>query len=78
MLSNETLINPPIIENKALNKLVIEFFYLKAQAVEPLSTFLDYITYEYMIGCFQSLYPPKLTCVGFWVKPGDLANFRII
>lgn len=49
MLANETLITPPIIENRALNKLVTEFFFLKAQAVAPLSTFLDYITYEYMI-----------------------------
>lgn len=49
MLQNETTITPPIIENKALNKLVVEFFYLRAQAVEPLATFLDYITYEYMI-----------------------------
>lgn len=49
MLQNETTITPPIIESKALNKLVVEFFYLRAQAVEPLATFLDYITYEYMI-----------------------------
>ena len=49
MLANETVITPPIIENRALNKLVTEFFYLRAQAVEPLATFLDYITYEYMI-----------------------------
>jgi V-type H+-transporting ATPase subunit d len=48
-LSNDTVINPPIIENRALGKLVTEFFFLRSQAVEPLSTFLDYITYEYMI-----------------------------
>jgi V-type H+-transporting ATPase subunit d len=29
--------------------MVTEFFFLRAQAVEPLATFLDYITYEYMI-----------------------------
>lgn len=28
---------------------VVEFNFLKAQAQEPLSTFLEYITYEYMI-----------------------------
>jgi V-type H+-transporting ATPase subunit d len=28
---------------------VTEFKYLRSQAVEPLSTFLDFITYEYMI-----------------------------
>jgi V-type H+-transporting ATPase subunit d len=49
MLANETIITPPIIENRALQKLVTEFFFLKAQATEPLATFLDYITYEYMI-----------------------------
>ena len=49
MLSNEAVVTPPIIENKALQKLVTEFFFLRAQAVEPLATFLDYITYEYMI-----------------------------
>jgi V-type H+-transporting ATPase subunit d len=49
MLSNETNISPPLIESKALSKLVTEFFFLRSQAVEPLSKFLDYITYEYMI-----------------------------
>lgn len=29
--------------------MVTEFKYLRTQAVEPLSTFLDFITYEYMI-----------------------------
>lgn len=49
MLANETLTTPPIIESKALNKMVTEFFFMRAQASEPLATFLDYITYEYMI-----------------------------
>ena len=30
-------------------QLVTEFKYLRTQAVEPLATFLDFITYEYMI-----------------------------
>ena len=30
-------------------QLVTEFKYLRTQAIEPLSTFLDFITYEYMI-----------------------------
>ena len=30
-------------------QLVVEFQYLRTQAVEPLATFLDFITYEYMI-----------------------------
>lgn len=48
-LANDTVVTPPIIESRALNKMVTEFFYLRAQAVEPLATFMDYITYEYMI-----------------------------
>lgn len=38
-----------IISQKANEKLVSEFKYLRANAVEPMSTFLDYITYSYMI-----------------------------
>lgn len=37
------------IYEKATEKLVSEFFALKAEAVEPLSTFLEYIRYGYMI-----------------------------
>ena len=48
-VSNESNLTPPLIERRALDKLVTEFFFLRAQAVEPLATFLDYITYEYMI-----------------------------
>lgn len=49
MVANDAAINPPILEARALNKLVTEFFYMRAQAVEPLASFLDYMTYEYMI-----------------------------
>jgi V-type H+-transporting ATPase subunit d len=48
-VANDASITPPIVEARALSKLVTEFFFLRAQAVEPLATFLDYITYEYMI-----------------------------
>lgn len=37
------------IDNKLREKLVIEFQHMRNQAVEPLSTFLDFITYSYMI-----------------------------
>lgn len=37
------------IDDKLREKLVIEFQHLRNQAVEPLSTFLDFITYSYMI-----------------------------
>ncbi|TPP66869.1 Vacuolar-type H+-ATPase subunit d [Fasciola gigantica] len=38
-----------IIEERIREKFVQEFLHLRNQAVEPLSTFLDYITYSYMI-----------------------------
>jgi len=38
-----------VIDDKLKEKLVIEFEHIRNQAVEPLSTFLDYITYSYMI-----------------------------
>jgi hypothetical protein len=34
---------------KATRKLVEEFRYMRCQASEPLATFLDYLTYGYMI-----------------------------
>lgn len=48
-LNNDSNITPVILEARALSKLVTDFQYLRAQAVEPLSTFLDYVCYEYMI-----------------------------
>lgn len=38
-----------VIEDKLREKLVIEFQHIRNHAVEPLSTFLDFITYSYMI-----------------------------
>lgn len=38
-----------VIDEKLRDKLVIEFNHLRNQAFEPLATFLDYITYSYMI-----------------------------
>jgi len=38
-----------IIDEKLREKLVIEFEHLRNQAVEPLATFMDFITYSYMI-----------------------------
>lgn len=37
------------IDDKLKEKMVIEFTHLRNQSFEPLSTFLDYITYSYMI-----------------------------
>ncbi|XP_014249761.1 V-type proton ATPase subunit d [Cimex lectularius] len=38
-----------VIDDKLREKLVIEFQHIRNHAVEPLSTFLDFITYSYMI-----------------------------
>mmetsp|Transcript_15527 Transcript_15527/g.23126 ORF Transcript_15527/g.23126 Transcript_15527/m.23126 type:complete len:401 (-) Transcript_15527:77-1279(-) len=48
-LSSQTKVTPALIQEKATTKLVKEFNYLKAQAQEPLVTFMEYIQYEYMI-----------------------------
>jgi len=48
-LANEMTIHTTTIADKAGWKLVKEFAHLRAQAAEPLATFLDYITYQYMI-----------------------------
>lgn len=48
-LADASAINPAVILEKATNKMVTEFQFLRSEAVEPLATFLDYITYEYMI-----------------------------
>jgi len=38
-----------VIDDKLREKLVVEFEHMRNHAVEPLATFLDYITYSYMI-----------------------------
>lgn len=49
-LANEpSPLSTSVIQEKASNKLYSEFNYVRAQAVEPLSKFMDYITYGYMI-----------------------------
>ncbi|KAG5648431.1 hypothetical protein DXG03_005005 [Asterophora parasitica] len=49
-LANEPLpISTSTIADKATQLLVDQFNYLRTNAVEPLSKFLDYITYAYMI-----------------------------
>jgi V-type H+-transporting ATPase subunit d len=42
-------LTPSSLQSAAVAKLVTEFQYLRTQAVAPLSTFLDFITFEYMI-----------------------------
>jgi len=48
-LADIDTLNPAGLQKTAVDKLVSEFKYLRSQAVEPLATFLDFITYEYMI-----------------------------
>jgi V-type H+-transporting ATPase subunit d len=48
-LSDMGLLTPSSLQKAAVEKLVEEFKYLRSQAVEPMATFLDFITYEYMI-----------------------------
>lgn len=48
-LQNESVISSRLITEKALEKLVEDFNMLRFNATEPLATFLDFITYEYMI-----------------------------
>lgn len=48
-LADAVAVTPAIMQNAATSKMVTEFQYLRAHSVEPLSTFLDFITIEYMI-----------------------------
>lgn len=49
-LANEpSPLSVSVIDDRLREKLVIEFQHLRNHAVEPLSTFLDFITYSYMI-----------------------------
>lgn len=47
--SESCVITPNYIEQQLRDKLVLEFLHIRNQARAPLSTFLDYITYSYMI-----------------------------
>ncbi len=47
--ANETKLTPMIVQARCTDKLVKEFYYLRSHSVAPLTTFLDYLTYEYMI-----------------------------
>jgi len=48
-VSDTDSLSPSQFQAIAVQKVVEEFKYLSSQAIEPLSTFLDFITYEYMI-----------------------------
>lgn len=48
-LQNANKLTPEVIVDKCWEKLIEEFDHLRSQAVGPLNTFLNMITYEYMI-----------------------------
>jgi len=48
-VADMTVLTPSDLQAAAIKKLVTEFKYIRTQAVDPLSTFLDFITYEYML-----------------------------
>lgn len=49
-LQNEpSPLNVSVIDDKLKEKLVIEFQHIRNQSVQPLSKFLDFVTYSYMI-----------------------------
>lgn len=63
-LSNEPLpISTSTIADKATQILVDQFNYLRSNAVEPLATFLDYITYVVLINTWTMSIelPPAVT-----------------
>ena len=47
--ANTTRLTPAVVQARCVDKLVKEFHYLRSHSVAPLTTFLDYLTYEYMI-----------------------------
>ena len=49
LLANESQVDVPVIEERLREKMVGEFRYLRAHACGDLATFLDFITYSYMI-----------------------------
>lgn len=48
-LQNEPTVTPSTVVEKCTQKLVEEFKHMRAEAGEPLGTFLDYLTYGHMI-----------------------------
>ncbi|GMH62749.1 hypothetical protein TrRE_jg12536 [Triparma retinervis] len=48
-IQNDSTLTPQDLQKAAIDKLAVEFQYLRSQSVAPLSQFLDFITHEYMI-----------------------------
>lgn len=58
-LQNEAVLTSKVICDKALEKLMTEFQEVRDWSVAPLSQFLDFITYEYMISNVLKLIAAK-------------------
>ena len=48
-LAADTSLTPALLEKRCVSKMVKEFNYLRSHAVYPLTKFLDFLTYEFMI-----------------------------
>jgi len=49
VLQNQNKLTPEIILNKCRTKNIKEFEFIRSQAVGPLATFLDFVTWEHLI-----------------------------
>eukprot|EP00758_Cryptobia_borreli_P002852 Tbor_TRINITY_DN3343_c0_g1::TRINITY_DN3343_c0_g1_i1::g.23489::m.23489/K02146/ATPeV0D, ATP6D; V-type H+-transporting ATPase subunit d len=58
-LQSATVVTSKLIAQKALEKMVNEFLQLREWSEEPLSTFLDFISYEHMISNVLKLIAAK-------------------
>ena len=58
-LQNEGAITTRVIVDRAMQKLVLEYMEIRDWAVPPLSTFLDFISYDYMLSNVLKLIAAK-------------------
>ena len=49
MLNNNARLTPDVIRARARDKWVAEFNYIRRQATGELATFMEFITYDYLI-----------------------------
>ncbi len=49
VFANQSQLTPDIIQDRVWDKYVSEFNFIRDQAVGPLASFLDFITYEHLI-----------------------------
>ncbi|CAE7940509.1 vma6 [Symbiodinium sp. KB8] len=54
-LQEESVVSAKAVKYRGTEKWVKQFQFLRAQAAQPMAQFLDFITYEYMIGNIMTL-----------------------